>query len=102
MLRHVIETVGLVVLRDIASVEPDFPLLDTAIGLVERQSSAAKTLDLAPHQGDSAFEGVEDLVVVSGPPVFRDDLLGLGFPLLPAGGRRSGGPSSGCGTFADD
>jgi hypothetical protein len=92
-LRFVVELIRLLVFGDVAPEEPSLVSLDPPVGLVKRHPAGAEALHLAPHQGDAALEGVDNLVLMAGLAVLRHDPLGwllvfasrFGSPLAPSG-----------------
>src|SRR5262245_55528493 len=73
----VIERVRIVVFRDVGADEPDFVLVDAAIGFIERESAGAKALDFTANENDAALERVEHQIVMPGLAVIRDNPLVL-------------------------
>jgi hypothetical protein len=61
----VVQLVRVFVFLDVAADEPNLPFFDAGVGLFERQLSSAQAFDLAPHQHDATFQGVEHRVVVT-------------------------------------
>jgi hypothetical protein len=72
-LGHMVELISLFVFGNIAAHEPDLSLVDAAVGLVERNPARSQALHLAADQGNPAFERLENLILVTGFAVLRDD-----------------------------
>lgn len=87
-LRHMIESIGLDILRNIATDEPNFVLFDLGIRLVQGYLAVAQAFYFASHQDDAAFQRIEHQIVVPGFAILRNDLVvwtGWGRPLFLGG-----------------
>ena len=70
-----VELVGLDVFGDVAADQPDFAVLDAAVGVVQRQRAFAQALHLAADQHDAALERVEHFVLAPRLAILGDQPL---------------------------
>src|SRR3954464_8279903 len=95
-----VHAVGLEVLRDVAPVEPDLALVDARVRLLQARLAVAEALDLGAGQDDPGLDRLDQVELVAGAAVARDDLdvlvVALGLPLVRAalGHRWSASPVS--------
>src|SRR4051812_42844720 len=73
-LGFMVHPVRLEILRDVATIEPDLPVLDSCVGLFQARLSVAKALDLGPGQDDSRLDFLQQFELESGSAVSGDDL----------------------------
>ena len=65
---------GLAILCDISADQPELPILHPNIRFVERDLPFAETFDLTANEHDSAFDLLENLILVTGFAIFTNDL----------------------------
>ena len=60
---------------DVGVLQPEFPVLDQAVGVFELHLTGAEALHLGPREDDASLIRVEDVVVVACAPVGCDDFV---------------------------
>ena len=73
----VILAVALVVRTDVGAVEEDFAIPDPGIAVLEVHVAQARALDLGPGQDDSRLEPLQQVKLVGGCPVGRQNSLSV-------------------------
>jgi len=71
----VVRDVPLLVDRDVGADQPCFLAADVRVGLLKRGTAVPEGLHLGPCQNKACLHALEEVVVVSGPPVVDDELL---------------------------
>ena len=74
------ETGGVFVGRDVDTEEPGLAVLHPGVGVGQGDPAGPERLHLGALEGDTAFVGLQDVVVVTGPAVagHGPDAVGLG------------------------
>src|SRR4051794_39723460 len=69
-----VHPVRLEILRDVASIEPDFPVLDSCVCLFQARLPVTKAFDLGTGQDDSRLDFLQQFELKSGSAVAGNDL----------------------------
>src|SRR5439155_17330002 len=83
---------GLLVRRDVRADEPYLAVADVRIGALDRRLALSQRLHLRAGQHEPGLEALEQVILVPGPPVGRDQLA-----VRHSGGQLTSGPSRGAG-----
>ena len=66
------KAVRVLIRRDPHPEKPHLATIDAGISVLQTDLSSAQGLDFASLEGDAAFEGLEDVVLMSGAAILRD------------------------------